>query len=299
MERPLPGADGSSSSKERLAVGALAMSGLLWGTSWIPLREFARRGLTGLTVTLLSYGAVSLVALPVVWRERPSWTSQKGLFLSAAVAGGAANLCFVSGLMLGEVVRVMLLFYLTPIWAVLGGRVFLGETMTSARAVSVVVAVGGAFLVLGGSALFTRSFSPADMLGLASGVFYAIQNVAFRAADRVGVLSKALSVFIACSALSAALLAFRGEGLPFVAPTLLSALVGFAAVWIGGAMWTTMYGVTHLEAGRAAVLLVFELVVAVVSAMLLGHERLSGLEWLGAAMIASAALVEARSGPST
>jgi drug/metabolite transporter (DMT)-like permease len=55
-----------------------------------------------------------------------------------------------------------------------------------------------------------------------------------------------------------------------------------------------MYGVTHLEAGRSSVLLVFELVAAVLSAMLIGGERLSGIEWIGAALIVSAALIEAR-----
>jgi drug/metabolite transporter (DMT)-like permease len=61
------------------------------------------------------------------------------------------------------------------------------------------------------------------------------------------------------------------------------------------AMFLTVYGVTHLEAGRSAILLVFELVAAVVSAMWIGGERLDGLEWIGAALITGAALIEARS----
>jgi drug/metabolite transporter (DMT)-like permease len=73
-------------------------------------------------------------------------------------------------------------------------------------------------------------------------------------------------------------------------------LLAFAGVWIGAAMWTTMYGVTHLEAGRAAVLLVFELVVTVVSAMLADSARLSLLESFGAVLIVGAALLDARVG---
>jgi len=42
-------------------------------------------------------------------------------------------------------------------------------------------------------------------------------------------------------------------------------------------------------------LLVFELVAAVVSAMWIAGERLDGAEWIGAALIVAAALLEARS----
>jgi drug/metabolite transporter (DMT)-like permease len=43
-----------------------------------------------------------------------------------------------------------------------------------------------------------------------------------------------------------------------------------------------------MEAGRAAILLVFELV----SAMWIAGERLDGIEWIGAALIVAAALLE-------
>jgi drug/metabolite transporter (DMT)-like permease len=51
--------------------------------------------------------------------------------------------------------------------------------------------------------------------------------------------------------------------------------------------------VTHLEAGRAAILLVFELVAATLSAMWIAGERLNGIEWMGAVLIVAAALLEA------
>ena len=59
-------------------------------------------------------------------------------------------------------------------------------------------------------------------------------------------------------------------------------------------MVVTAWGVSHREAGRAAILLVFELVAAVVSAMWIAGERLDGMEWIGAALIVGAALLETR-----
>jgi len=283
---------------ERLALCALVVSGLLWGMTWIPLKHFAAEGLSGLGMTVLSYGVVGLLALPLIWRERMAWKPQSTLLITAALTGGAANVCFVSGLMLGDVVHVMLMFYLAPVWGVVGGRLFLGETITALRLASVGMAVVGAAIVLGGPSLVSVPVSLADMLGLGAGFLYAAQNIAFRAAHRVPVLSKALAVFTGCAIVSAVLFPLTGGSFPVVTPGLVIQTTAFAGIWMMAAMWTTMYGVTHLEAGRAAVLLVFELVAAVSSAMLIAGERLTALEWVGAALITAAALLEARSSPS-
>ena len=289
--------DLNAARTERLAVAALFVSGLLWGLTWIPLKHFANNGLSGLGITLTSYGIVGLFALPLIWRQRAAWRPQWMLLVTAALTGGAANVCFVSGLALGEVVRVMLMFYLAPVWGVLGARLFLGEALCAPRVAGVVMAVIGAALVLGGPELLSAPISASDLLGLAAGLLYAIQNIAFRAADRVPVLSKALAVFTGCGLISGLLFPLTGGSLASVTPFVVLQLVLFAGVWMMAAMWTTMYGVTHLEAGRASVLLVFELVAAVASAMLIGGERLSPLEWLGALLITGAALLEARSDP--
>ncbi len=62
--------------------------------------------------------------------KRAAWRQQAGLLALVCLLGGTANVCFVNALVYGEVVRTMLLFYLAPMWSVLGGRVFLGERIT-------------------------------------------------------------------------------------------------------------------------------------------------------------------------
>src|SRR4051812_11506156 len=120
----------SFATTQHRAVGSLVLSGVFWGTTWIPLKFFATAGLGGLDTTLLSYGAVGVFSLPLIWREPAAWRKQSALFVTAALAGGMTNVCFVAALMMGDVVRVMLLFYLSPVWAVLGARLFLGEAIS-------------------------------------------------------------------------------------------------------------------------------------------------------------------------
>jgi drug/metabolite transporter (DMT)-like permease len=279
------------------APAALLASGFFWGLTWLPLKHFAQHGLSGLAVTLLAYGAVGLLGLPLVWSQRAGWRGQTRLLVLVGVLGGTANLCFVNALILGEVVRAMLLFYLAPMWSALGGRLFLGERITASRVVTVGLSLVGAGLVLGANADLTAPLRLVDLLAVASGFFYAMQNVASRKADAVPAAPKAVAVFLASGVLAGGAMLALGQAVSAVSPGLVVQLAGFAA-WMAIAMWTTMYGVTHLEAGRSGVLLVAELLVAAVSAMLIAGERLEGLEWLGAALILFSAFAEARgSGP--
>ena len=109
-----------SQPSDRLATGVLLFSASLWGLSWIPLKWFIAQGLSGPVVSLLSYGLVGLGALPFIWRDRIAWRPQWGFVLALALVGGWANTSFVNALMTGDVVRVMFLFYLSPVWSLLG-----------------------------------------------------------------------------------------------------------------------------------------------------------------------------------
>lgn len=285
--------------RSQLAVGALLIAGLLWGLTWIPLKHFGSQGLNGLTLSMMSYGLIGLVALPWLLLRVPTWWNQRWLVLAIALTGGAANVCFLSALVAGDVIRVMLLFYCAPVWGVLGGRLFLGERVTPLRITAVVLALLGAVLVLGGpGAMLSSPMSGIDLMALASGALYASQNIATRAADRTPLDIKALVVFTGCGILAGAIVLTTGQGLPPMSAGLIGQLAGFAGLWMLAAMVATAWGVTHLEAGRAAVLLVFELVVAAVSAMWIAGERLDGVEWIGAALITGAALLEGRSAPT-
>ena len=64
--------------------------------------------------------------------------------------------------------------------------------------------------------------------------------------------------------------------------------------WLLLANIGTQWGVTHLEAGRAAVIIILELVAAVMTSMWLNQEYLSVTEWCGAGLILLAAFLEAR-----
>jgi drug/metabolite transporter (DMT)-like permease len=283
-----------------LPVTVLLFSATLWGLSWWPLKGFAAAGLAGPVLVLLTYGVVGLIGLPWLLHERRRWQGEGAQLLLLAIVGGWANAAFVSALVLGDVVRVMLLFYLSPVWSVLGGRIFLGERLSHRRMAAVALSLAGAFLVFGGVNLFGAAFSAADLLALSAGLAFAGNNIVSRAAQRVPMASKTVSVFAGSGVASLFMLALGPVTIVWPTPSLplVAALAAYAFGWMVLATATWQYGVTHVEAGRAGVIMTAELVIALVSASLLGQDTLSAIEWLGGALIAAAALVEATDTPT-
>src|ERR687897_2646057 len=110
-----------------LPAAAEALSASLWGLWWLPLRALADAGLTGPALNAALYGIASMVLLPWFRRRRARLAAGRLLLLGAGGLFGAALVSWNLALILGEVVRVTLLFYLAPIWATLLAVALLGE----------------------------------------------------------------------------------------------------------------------------------------------------------------------------
>jgi drug/metabolite transporter (DMT)-like permease len=282
-----------------LPISILTFSAVMWGVTWWPLKQFGAVGLSGPMISLASYGLVGLIGLPFLLRERKAWQGQIQLLLLLALFGGWANASFVRALMTGDVVRVMLLFYLAPVWSVLGGRLFLHETVTRRRLLAVTIALAGAFLVIGGTAAFNTSLSVADLLAISAGLAFAANNLVTRAAQNIPMASKTIAVFIGCGVVSGLMVLQQNAIQPAWSPALVMALLAFGFGWLVLATFTTQYGVTHIETGRAGIILIVELLAAVISAVLIGGEKLLPREMLGGVLIASAAVIEATDSSDT
>jgi len=277
----------------RLPILALLGASIVWGTTWWPLKALAAAGVSGLPQILVAYGTVALLLLPVLWMQRAVWRLELRYMLLIFLLGGIANLAFAYSLMNGEVVRVMVLFYLLPVWGVLGGRFFLGEKIDVQRALAVALALAGAFLILGGPAVLAAPPSWIDVLAIISGFGFAMNNICFRAAQVAPVPSKVASMFVGCTLFTALLIAAGVQTMPEnIAPQIWLATVALGVLLLA-ATAGTQWAVTHLEAGRASILIIMELVTAVITAAWWAGETMNAAEWAGGALILSAALLEA------
>jgi drug/metabolite transporter (DMT)-like permease len=277
-------------------VASLVGASLLWGCAWLPLKALETAGVDALSLALVAFSLLALVTAGFCWRQSGRLPGG-GILLLIALLGGGANLAFTLAMVYGEVVRAMVLFYLLPLWGVLGGWLVLGERVDRMRWLGVALALVGAWLVLGGVDVLHSMPSGFELFGLLAGLLYALNNLVFRGVQRVPLSAKLSAMFLGCAGLALAALLTSDTSWPSaVTPLAWGAVLIYALLWLLPANLGAQFGVTHLEAGRASVILILELVAAVVTATLIGGETMTPVEWLGALLILAAALMEALRG---
>ncbi|MDG6777311.1 DMT family transporter [Thiomicrorhabdus sp. zzn3] len=280
---------------ETRAISALFATSILWGFSWLPLKYFHQMGFDGLSLTLFVYALMFVFIAPFLVKRRQEWQGAWKPLFGIALLGGGAQLAFNSALIYGDVIRVMVLFYLLPLWGVLGGKLFLNETIDRWRWLGMGLAISGAFLVIGGMHALIDPPTLVDLLALLAGFFFAMNNIVFRVAQEVSIRSKLGAMFLGAWVLSAVTVLVVGQPLEVnVGMEAWMALVLYALVWMMVANLGTQWAVTHLEASRSSVIIIVELVTAVLSASLILGDSMTSWEKIGAGMILISAFLEAR-----
>lgn len=281
-------------SQLNLPVIVLFLASILWGLSWWPLKALNGLGVDGLPLLFICHGFLAIVFAALSWPHLAYIRHNSRVLLAIAFFGGGAVLSFNFALIYGDVIRVMVLFYLLPVWGVIGGIFFLNEASSLARWLGVALAVLGAFLVLGGAKIFNQALNIIDFVALAAGVFFAANNLLFRGVERGPLVVKIWFVMLGCSVISGLFLLSELQQFPTTLPiSTWFWMLTYAAGWVFFANLGSLWAVSKMEAGRSSIILIMELVTAVISALIIAGETLSPLEWLGCAAIISAAMMEA------
>jgi drug/metabolite transporter (DMT)-like permease len=276
---------------------ALTLNALTWGLSWWPLRQLEARGLHALWATVIIYALA--VAVILAWRPGALHALARTPSLWwLVIASGTTNATFNWAVTIGDVVRVVLLFYLMPLWAVLLARWLLKERLTRLALLRIVLALGGALVVLwpaeGGLPL-PRTL--ADWLGVVGGFSFALNNVLLRREAARPEEARALAMFCGGVVISAALaLALGAAGTvappPAVAPGWLLGAVALALAFLAGNL-ALQYGAARLPANATAVVMITEVLFASASAVWLGAGVLTPVLLAGGSLIFAAALLAA------
>jgi drug/metabolite transporter (DMT)-like permease len=277
-----------------LPVLSLLFTATLWGMVWYPLRLLESQGLAGLWSAMISYGAALLVCMGVFVRQRGALRDNLPALIMLGLAAGWCNVAFIMAVLDGAVVRVLLLFYLSPFWAVCLGWLMLDERMDGKTLMVFLVAVGGAIIMLWDESIglpWPRDAS--DWLAVSSGFAFAFSNVFVRRMQAVGVWLKSAMTWLGVVVIAGLWIASSRTAVPAVDANafLFAVLLG-----LGGFLIMTLsvqYGVARMPVHRSAVILLFELVVGAVSSLLLTDETISPREWLGGGMIVAAAWLAA------
>jgi len=286
-----------------LAVAGLLFNAFVWGICWWPFKELERLGLHPLWATALVYGFVTLAIGLSLWRRGrlPYWREHPGLWL-LLLASGLTNVGFNWAVTVGDVVRVVLLFYLMPAWSVLVAWLLLGDKPRPMALVRLAMALAGLVVVLKTPETpWPVPESLADVLALLSGLTFAITNALLLKLKDAPSASRTLAMF-GGGAFMATLAAVLGLAtgvvhagaapswawLPFVGLLCLSFLLGNLAL---------QYGAARLAAHTTALVMLSEVLFASVSSVILGASQWESRTLWGGALILLAALLSVVGSP--
>jgi drug/metabolite transporter (DMT)-like permease len=285
-----------------MPVAGILSGALVWGLIWYPYRALQESGVAGPLATLVSYTLAMLFGvfmLPRVWREvRHFYKVRAGWWAVLLVlSAGWANLGYVLAMLHGEVMRVLLLFYLAPLWTILFSYWLLGERLDRYGYLVMALSFSGAAIMLWqpqhGLPL-PQNIS--EWIGLSAGMGFAFSNVVSRRAAHLSVEAKTYSVLLGTTLLTVPLLLWQGgEAINPAAMGMQTwSILGMLGIALCATGFAVQYGVTHLLSNRAMLLFLFELVIAAISSYLLANEMMHLRDWLGASLIVSASLISGK-----
>lgn len=278
------------------AVSALLLNAFIWGLSWWPLRQLQGHGLHPLWTTAVVY---LLIAAGLLAIRRQAW---RGLLAFPqlwflAIAAGLTNVGFNWAVTVGDVVRVVLLFYLMPAWSVLVAWAMLGEKPTPASLLRLLLAMSGVLVVLKApGSPWPVPQGGADWLALMGGLSFAFTNCVLRKYSAAPAESRMLAMFGGGGLMA---LAFAALGMsqqlvpaPALALAGLPFLIGLGLAFMASNAGL-QYGAARLAAATTAIVMLTEILFASLSSALLDAAQLTPRVLLGGGLIVLAAVLSA------
>ncbi|MES2876959.1 MAG: DMT family transporter [Pseudomonadota bacterium] len=278
-----------------LAAAALTLNAFVWGVSWWPFRALQDDGLHPLWATALIY-VFALICLAVVQPRAWNGFFKHPMLWWLVLASGLTNVGFNWAVTVGDVVRVVLLFYLMPAWVVLLAWPLLGEKPTAGSLLRLALALTGVVIVLKTPASpWPVPESLADWLALMGGFSFALTNILLRKLNQTPGESRMLAMFGGGAVMAtAAALIGMSVGLVTAPPAPAGEWMGLALLislaFLAGNL-ALQYGAAHLSASATSLIMLSEVVFASVSSVVLGTGELSTPTLLGGALILLASLL--------
>lgn len=276
----------------------LLFNAMVWGLAWWPFQTMHAHGLVAPWATSMIYALLTLGTVLGARGSLQAFAQHRVLWL-LALSSGLTNVSFNMAASTGDVVRVILLFYLMPAWTVLLAWRFLGERPSAAGLLRLVLAFGGMALVIVPAGASVDSLTAAiglpEYLALLGGLCFASTNVILRRSFHTPSMARVLAMFIGCmtvGGLTASVGYSQGYFPAIPAPN--AVWVGCAlgmAVLVGAGSWALQYGAARVPTSTTSLIMLSEVLFASGSAWLLGATTLTPRMLLGGLLIVGGALL--------
>ena len=298
-QSPSIGPTVAANSKSWIGTVQIITAAVCWGTLGIFSTFLHESGFNGLQIAILrivTAAVLILVMLPKLWPQLVKLTGRQwiNLALQSLIGVLGMTVCYIFAVIYVGAGTAVALLYTAPVFSLVFSHFLLKETITKQSALLALLAVIGVGLTTAGS---SNAANWGILLGLLSGVCYSLYGVLGKRAMHHS--HSAPLVFFTSIISSAVILLFipatydtyaKLSQLPTITwwYALGLSLVGTVAPFL-----LYMKALEKLPATRASVFTIFEPLTALFLAMLLLHQALAPIQYLGVVLILVAALLNA------
>ena len=276
---------------------ALLIAAGMWGLFWIPQRALEAGGLTGGWATISQMVIPFAMLLPIsLWRLYKGQSFGLEYPLIGLLFGGGIA-CYANSFLLTDVVRALILFYITPVWTTIFEIVFLRQIPRFYRYITLVLALSGVWIVFGQEGVIPLPQNSGDWIALLGGILIAASAVRMEIKKPEGIYPILFSFF------------FYGGLFTLIQSYFLSDYLGDAPSiesWVAMMPWLILIAIlfhiptnivilgapSRIGAGIFSIIILFEIVVGTFSAAVLTDELTGWREILGSSFIIFAGLTE-------
>ena len=270
-----------------------------WGVIWYPYRIMNEAGVSGVASSFYTYSITVLIGMIIFAKHWRGIFKQPKSIIWLVIVAGWTNLSYVLAVINGEVMRVMLLFYMSPLWTLLLAHFWLKENINKSGFFAIIISLLGAAIMLYDPAhpnLLPVPKNMSEWLALSSGIGFSLTNVITRKSSELTVRAKSFAVWLGVIGMALLFMPFLGEKFPspgfFTTENWL--VMALIAILLMTATLFVQFGVSYILASRAAIIFLFELVVAAIASYYLANEAMQFQEWIGGSLIILAALYSAK-----
>ena len=269
---------------------ALAISAGAWGIYWLPQRILEEGGLTGGwgTISQMIIGVILLLPI-AIWRKAKGKTTGLEIPLTGFLIGGGF-ICYALSFLLTDVVRALILFYMTPIWTTIFEILFLKKRPGLERVLTLSLALGGLWIVFSKQTVIPLPENSGDWLALVGGALFSAGLVRLELIKTDGVFPIIFSFFFFGSIFNIVAGFLLKEYLGPVPP--IEAFVSMALFLIIISVFyfiptgiVIFWSPSKLGAGLCSILFLSEIVVGVITSSILTNEPFGWREITGSSLI--------------
>ena len=174
------------------------VSCLFWGTYWIPLRSIDSVNSGSVWPLFLSFLLLALILVkPLIKSITNIFINKNYFFLVGCFFAALGISLYSESLLRGEIAKVVVLFYLCPIWGTIFARFILNHPFTLKRIFSIILGIIGLEIIIGFEKGIILPATTVEWIALLAGLMWAMSLILFNLANKTsGIEKTSLTAFL-------------------------------------------------------------------------------------------------------